>query len=92
MSETLTDWLRHSRLIVVDIQREFGRIRVRSEVDGCSDVACGAQTVVVDETGMSAGLDTLNPGDVIKIAREAGQPDRLVVVRRVWDELTSPEF
>lgn len=92
MSETLTDWLRHSRLVVVDIQRELGRVRVRSEVDGCSDLACGAHAVVVDETGSSGGLDTLNPGDVIKIAREAGQPDRLVVVRRVWDELTSPEF
>jgi hypothetical protein len=92
MSESLTDWLRNSRLVVVDIQRELGRVRVRSQTDGCSDLACGAHAVVVDETGISAGLDTLNPGDVIKVAREVGQPDRLVVVRRVWDELTSPEF
>jgi hypothetical protein len=92
MSETLTDWLRNSRLVVVDIERELGRVRVRSEADGCSDLACGAQAIVVDETGTSTGLETLNPGDVIKVAREAGQPDRLVVVRRVWDELTSPEF
>jgi hypothetical protein len=92
MSETLTDWLRHSRLVVVEIQRDLGRVRVRSEADGCSDLACGSEAIVVDETGTSAGLDALNPGDVIKIAREPGRPDRLVVVRRVWDELTSPEF
>ncbi|WP_410962815.1 hypothetical protein, partial [Salmonella sp. SAL4446] len=78
MSQTLTDWLRHSRLVVVDIQRELGRVRVRSEESGCSDLTCGAQAVVVDETGTSGGLDTLNPGDVVKIATEAGQPDRLV--------------
>ena len=92
MSETLTDWLRNSRLVVVDIERDLGRVRVRSESDGCSDLTCGTQAIVVDETGASAGLDALNPGDVIKIARETGQPDRLVVARRVWDELTSPEF
>jgi hypothetical protein len=92
MSQTLTDWLRHSRLVVVDVQRELGRVRVRSEVDGCSDLACDAHAVVVDETGASGSLDTLNPGDVIRVAKEPGQPDRLVVVRRVWDELTSPEF
>jgi hypothetical protein len=92
MSQTLTDWLRHSRLVVVDIQRELGRVRVRSEADGCSDLACGTHAVVVDETGANGNLDTLNPGDVIKIAKEPDRPDRLIVVRRVWDELTSPEF
>jgi hypothetical protein len=92
MSQTLTEWLRDSRLVVVDIQRELGRVRVRSESGGCSDLACGAQAVVVDETGTSGSLDTLNPGDVVKIVAETGQPDRLVVVRRVWDELSSPEF
>jgi hypothetical protein len=92
MSQTLTDWLRDSRYVVVDIERDLGRVRVRSAVAGCSDLTCGAQVVVVDETGKSGSLDTLNPGDVIKVTTEAGQPDRLVVVRRVWDELSSPEF
>jgi hypothetical protein len=92
MSQPLTEWLRHSRLLVVDVQHELGRVRVRSETDGCSDLACGAQAVVVDEAGATGSLDTLNPGDVIKVASEPGEPQRLVVVRRVWDELTSPEF
>jgi hypothetical protein len=92
MSQTLTEWLRDSRLVVVDVQRDLGRVRVRSAAGGCSDLTCGAQAVVVDETGASGSLDTLNPGDVIKISPEAGEPDRLVVVRRVWEELTSPEF
>jgi hypothetical protein len=92
MSQSLTEWLRDSRLVVVDVQREAGRVRVRREGDPCSDLACGSHAVVVDESGASGGLDTLNPGDVIKVSTEPGQPDRLVVVRRVWDELTSPEF
>lgn len=91
MSQTLTDWLRHSRLVVVDVQHELGQIRVRSAIDGCSDLAC-SDAVVIDETGVNGSLAALNPGDVIKVEREAGQPDRLVVVRRVFDELTSPEF
>jgi hypothetical protein len=34
----------------------------------------------------------LNPGDIIRLDQQTGRPDRIVVVRRVWDELTSPEF
>ena len=40
----------------------------------------------------SAGLDALQPGDIIRVDREPGRQDKIVVVRRVWDELTSPEF
>lgn len=92
MSQPLTDWLRESRFTVVDIQRELGRIRVKTEADRCTDLACGGQAVVVDEDGVPRGLETLNPGDVVKMERAPGRPEWIVVVRRVWDELTSPEF
>jgi len=35
---------------------------------------------------------TLNPGDIVKLDSSGGRPDRIVVVRRVWEELTSPEL
>ena len=37
-------------------------------------------------------LAALNPGDIVKIEERAGRPQRIVVVRRVWEELTSPEW
>ena len=38
-------------------------------------------------TGMTG-----TPMVVVKVERATGKPDRIVVVRRVWEELTSPEF
>jgi len=46
--------------------------------------------VVTDEDAR-AGLDALNPGDIIKIEPTGGRPERIVVLRRAWDELASPE-
>jgi len=51
-----------------------------------------AATVVVTDDETHATLDTLNPGDIVKVEGTPGQPQRIVVLRRVWDELTSPEL
>jgi hypothetical protein len=90
MSQPLTDWLRESRFTVVHVRRDLGQIRVKNEADACTDLACSGH--VVDDEGAVQGLEALNPGDIIKVEREAGRPERIVVVRRAWDELTSPEF
>lgn len=90
MSQPLTERLRESRFTVVDVRGDLGRIRIKSEADACTDLACDGQ--VLDDEGTLRGLETLNPGDIIKIQPDPGHPDRVVVVRRVWDELTSPEF
>ena len=34
----------------------------------------------------------LNAGDIVRVEETAGRPERIVVVRRVWEELTSPEW
>jgi hypothetical protein len=91
MSQSLTDRLQQSRFIVVGIDKQRGHIRVKSHGDACTDVACGESALVLSEEG-PAGLETLNPGDIIRLDQQTGRPDRIVVVRRVWDELTSPEF
>jgi hypothetical protein len=91
MAESITSWL-ESRLTVVDVRPATGLVRVKGLADACDDLACGRDTVVVASEGAEGGLEALNPGDIIRLERSPGAADRIVVVRRVWDELTSPEF
>lgn len=90
MTQSLTDWLQQSRVMVVEVNRQQGRLRVRGET--CSDLSCHEQTVVITEEGVEAPVDALNPGDIVRI--EAGGPGvaRIVVLRRVWEQIASPEL
>jgi hypothetical protein len=92
MTQGLTEWLQQSRMTIVGVDKTNGRVRVRGEADMCSDLSCSAQTLVVTDDGVTADLAALNAGDIVRIEQTAGQPDRIVVVRRVWEELTSPEW
>ena len=80
--------------MVVEVDRDRGRLRVKGE--SCSDLSCHAQTVVVTEDGRVAGVDALYPGDIVRI--ETGTADdgaavaRVVVLRRVWESIASPEL
>jgi len=90
MTQGLTDWLQQNRFTVVGVDKERGRIRVRAHGDACTDISCGDSLLVAGDG--PAGLDALHPGDIIRVDRQSGRPDHIVVVRRVWEELTSPEF
>ena len=93
MTQSLTDWLQESRLIVVSVDESRRRLRLKGVADVCSDYSCSERTVVVTDEDAAAGLGALNAGDIVRLdGGNAGQPDRIVVVRRVWEELTSPEF
>ena len=92
MTQSLTEWLQQSRLMVVDVDKDTGRLRVKGEADACSDISCSEGTVVVADDEAHATLDTLNPGDIVRVESAPGQPQRIVVLRRVWEELTSPEL
>jgi len=92
MIESLSEQLQQQRLIVVEVLKDAGRIRVRSATDSCSDIACGCEAVVDASEGPTGGLEALCPGDIIRIDANPATPRRIVVVRRVWEELTSPEF
>jgi hypothetical protein len=91
MTQSLTDWLQQSRLIVVGVDAEHRRVRVKNDAEACTDLSC-EQTLVVCDEGTGPDLAALNPGDIIKVEHTAGRPERIVVVRRVWEELTSPEW
>jgi len=92
MALSLTEWLQHSRLIVVGVDPATRNIRVKNESNACTDLTCGERTLVVSEEGVGPDLGVLNPGDIVRVEESAGRAERIVVVRRVWDELTSPEW
>lgn len=93
MAQGLTDWLQDNRLVVVSVDPSARRVRVKTAADACTDLACEARTVVVSDESAAGGLDALNAGDIVRLDGGApGRPERIVVVRRVWEELTSPEF
>jgi len=91
MTQSITDWLQQNRLVVVAVDPVAGRVRLRTEDAACTELHCGEETVITTEDGV-ADLGAINAGDIVKIERTGGRAQRIVVVRRVWDELTSPEF
>jgi D-arabinose 5-phosphate isomerase GutQ len=92
MTQNLTDWLQQSRFVVVEVDRKAGRLRVRGADDACTDLSCREPALVVTDEGVTHDLDALNPGDIVKIESAAGRADRIVVLRRAWEEWASPEL
>ena len=90
MTEGFTDWLQHSRVMVVAVDSAHGRLRIRGE--SCSDLACHERTVVLAEDGRDLPLDALNPGDIVRIDEGVQGVARVVVLRRAWEEIASPEL
>ena len=68
------------------------RVRVKGEAGACTDLSCTERTVVMTDEGTAGGLAALNAGDIVRVEDTAGGAERIVVVRRVWEELTSPEW
>jgi len=92
IEEGITESLRKNRYMVVAVDKEAGRLRVKGDADACSDLSCHTGTLVVTDDGTVADLDCLNPGDVIRVNEVDGRPAEIVVLRRAWEELTSPEL
>jgi hypothetical protein len=92
MTQGLTDWLQQNRVVIVAVDLDNRRVRVKGEAEACTDLSCSERTLVVTDEGTGADLAALNPGDIVRIDESSGRPERIVVVRRVWEELTSPEW
>ena len=90
MAQSLTDLIQTSRLTVVAVDKDAGRLRVRDDAEMCTDLSCQGSLVVTDEESR-ADLGLINPGDIIKVESKAGRPEKIVVVRRAWNEIGSPE-
>ena len=92
MTQSLTEWLQQSRLMVVAVDRNKGRVLVRDHADVCTELSCHERTVVVSDQEMGGNLEALNPGDLIKVESASGRAEKIVVLRRAWEELASPEL
>jgi hypothetical protein len=90
---SLTDSIQQDRHIVVAVDLGRKTVRVKGVADACIDLSCSEQTLVVsDDAGSETGLAALNAGDIVKFEGPLDRARRIVVVRRVWDELSSPEW
>ena len=92
MTQSLTDWLQQSRFVVVAVDPSRRTLRIKGAAEMCTDLSCSERTLVVSDEGSAPDLGALTAGDVVKIEEKAGRPERIVVVRRVWEELTTPEW
>ncbi len=92
MTQSVTEWLQRSRLMVVAVDKDKGRVLVKDHADACTELSCHERTIVVSDEEMGGNLEALNPGDIIKVESAAGRAEKIVVLRRVWEELASPEL
>jgi hypothetical protein len=91
MAQSLSEVIQQSRLTIVAVDKRRGGLRVRGAGDACTDLSCSDQVLVVTDEETKADLDLLNPGDIVKIEPLAGPASKIVVVRRAWEEIASPE-
>lgn len=89
---SFTEALQRDRHIVVSVDATRGTVRIKNAAEACTDLSCSDQTLVVSDQGTRADLAMLNAGDIVRLEGPGGRPERIVVVRRVWDELSSPEW
>lgn len=89
---SVTESLQRNRYTVVEADAVTGRLRIKDHEGACRDVSCQERTIVLGDDGREVELTALNAGDIVKVESSADRPDRIRVVRRVWEELTSPEF
>jgi hypothetical protein len=91
MAYSLTDSLAEHRFSVIHVDPAAGLLRVKGAAEACTDLSC-AGAVVVDEGGDRSTLARLFPGDIITMQEKDGRASQIVVVRRAWDEYSSPEW
>lgn len=91
MTYSLTDSLAEHRFSVVQVDATAGVLRVKGAAETCTDLSCQG-AVVVDEEGDRSTLERLFPGDIITMKEQDGRASQIVVVRRAWDEYSSPEW
>jgi hypothetical protein len=91
MAYSLTDSLKHERFSVVHVDKESGRLRVKGMADACTDLSCEG-AVVVTEDGRTEDVAQVHPGDIITMDQKDGRARQIVVVRRAYEEYSSPEW
>ena len=91
MAYSLTDSLGRDRFSVVEVDKTVGRVRVKGVADACTDFSCEGADIITEE-GASKDLEMLRPGDIIRLEQKDGRAREIVVVRRAYEEYSSPEW
>jgi len=78
-------------LVVLAIDEKDRRLSSLTAMGGVLTTEVSSEAVVITEGRKAADLTALKPGDVIRIEPSSGQIQRIVVLRPVWREITSPE-
>lgn len=92
MARGLTDQVLESRMTVVSVDPQHGRLVLKGSDDACTDLACSGATLVATEEAERPDLALLLPGDLVKVhAGKDGRPEKIVVLRHAWQETESPE-
>ena len=91
MAYSLTDSLGRDRFSVVEVDSTTGRLRVKGVADACTDFSCEGADIITED-GASKDLEMVRPGDIIRMEQQNGRAREIVVVRRAYEEYSSPEW
>jgi hypothetical protein len=89
--KNLTAAIQTGRMTVLKVNREANQIVSLSSEGRVRVTTVSNKAVVVTEDKKAADLALLNAGDLIQVEPRDGQIQRILVLRRAWQETTSPE-
>ncbi len=89
--ENLTGVIQTGRMTVLEVNNEARQIVSLNSVGRVRVAEVSNKAMVVTEDKKAADLALLNAGDLIQVEPRDGQIQRIVVLRRAWQETASPE-
>lgn len=89
--KSLTAAVQTGRMTVLKVNREANQILSLSSEGRVRVSTVSDKAVVVTEDKKAPDLALLNAGDIIQVEPRDGQVQRILVLRRAWQETTSPE-
>ena len=89
--KNLTAAIQTGRMTVLKVNRGANQIVSLNSEGRVRVTTVSNKAVVVTEDKKAADLALLNAGDLIQVEPRDGQIQRILVLRRAWQETTSPE-
>lgn len=89
--KNLTAAIQTGRMTVLRVNREAHQIVSLNNEGRVRVTKVSNKAVVVTEDKKAADLAFLNAGDLIQVELRNGQIQRILVLRRAWQEMASPE-
>jgi hypothetical protein len=89
--KNLTAAVQTGRMTVLTVDRDANQIVSLNSEGEVRVTTVSDKALVVTEDKKAADLALLNAGDIIQVEPRDGQVQRIRVLRRAWQETTSPE-